>query len=542
MDRKVRRYLKGLDHAGAVLAVMGFTASLTPSLLPRPWAMQGVVCGLGTATAYAFGVTLSWLARHLGVPQPSPVLRRRIRFAIIATAAIAVPWVLVKSIGWQDESRRAVQMSEQSHWLYIGVVPIAALVAVVLLAAARVVHNLYVAVTRRLLRFIPLVAAKLLAAVVVTTLVISAASGLFYRGFVSAVSWAYSGYDRSNYAGIVQPRSTLRSGGTSSLVPWETLGRKGRAFVGSGPSAADISALTGRSAIEPIRVYAGLKSAPTLQDEANLVLDELKRTAAFDRAVLGVATTAGTGWVNPNEADPLEYMFGGNTAIASMQYSIQPSWISFLVDKSLARQAGRRLFNTIYDYWHTLPATHRPRLVVFGESLGAYGASAAFSGVADLTARTDGVLLVGPPNDTELWRELTDARAAGSLEGLPTYGDGKTVRFAATSGDLKPPDGSTLAPKLVFLQHASDPVVWWSTKLVWRKPDWLREPPGRDVAPQMRWVPFLSFWQVSCDLTISFYVPAGHGHHYGPEVIAAWAAILHPPGWTDADTASLSRL
>src|SRR5205807_1983064 len=124
---------------------------------------------------------------------------------------------------------------------------------------------------------------------------------------------------------------------------------------------------------------------------------------------------------------------------------------------------------------------HRPRLVVFGESLGAFGGSAAFSDIADLLARTDGALFAGPPNSTELWRTLTNERAAGSPERLPIYGDGQTVRFAASGSDLRPADGSLRAPRIVFLQHASDPIVWWSPKLIWREPDWLREPRGPDV-------------------------------------------------------------
>ena len=33
---------------------------------------------------------------------------------------------------------------------------------------------------------------------------------------------------------------------------------------------------------------------------------------------------------------------------------------------------------------------------------------------------------------------------------------------------------------MLFLQHASDPIVWWSEDLLFNRPDWLREPPGRD--------------------------------------------------------------
>jgi uncharacterized membrane protein len=232
-------------------------------------------------------------------------------------------------------------------------------------------------------------------------------------------------------------------------------------------------------------------------------------------------------------------MYGGNTAIASIQFSYLPSWISFLAQRARARQASRLLFNTIYAHWSALPAAHRPKLVVFGESMGAYGAEGAFSGVADITDRTSGALFVGPPNDTEVWRELTSARVKGSPEWRPVYGDGRTVRFVASASDLYLPGGDLRHPRIVYLQHASDPVVWWSPGLIWHKPDWLAEPRGPGVTSQMQWYPFVTFWQISADLIVSSATP-GFGHHYGTEIPAAWAAILHPPGWSAAETAKIT--
>ena len=127
------------------------------------------------------------------------------------------------------------------------------------------------------------------------------------------------------------------------------------------------------------------------------MLAELKRTNAFDRQVLGVATSTGAGWLDPWQSGSLEYLYGGDSALASMQYSYFPSWISFLIDRPKALEAGRELFNTVYDYWKSLPADHRPKLVVFGESLGAFGGNAAFTDIDDLLARTDGALFTGPP-------------------------------------------------------------------------------------------------------------------------------------------------
>ncbi|NMH95911.1 alpha/beta hydrolase [Pseudonocardia acidicola] len=536
---RLRRYLRGLDHIGLVFALLAFLCSLTPSLLPRSWVLQGLVSGLSATAGYAIGVAVTEVGRRAGVPSLPARAHRRVRWGITGFAVIAVPAMLWLSASWQNDVRRAVAMPAQGHYLYLGVFAIGAAVFAGLIGLARLFGDLYNAVLRRMRRFIPVPALRLLAAGLITVLVVVLLNGALYHGLVLAADHAFSSVDRRTDAGALPPSSPLRSGGPGSLVSWNSLGRTGRDFVSSGPTVSDIEQLTGRPAVAPIRVYAGASSAASLRSQAELVLAELKRTGAFDRPLLAVATTTGTGSIDPTLADPLEYMYGGDTAIAALQYSHLPSWISFIVDRTRARQAGRTLFDEVYGYWADLPPDHRPRLVVCGESLGTFGGSAAFSGVADLTTRTQGALFVGPPNSTDLWRELTDQRVPGSPERLPVYGDGQTVRFAATPADLRAPDRSLPSPRAVFVQHASDPIVWWSTALIWTEPDWLAEPRGPDVVPAVRWYPLVTFWQITCDMIISLQPPPGHGHHYGAEVPIAWAAILHPPGWTDANTAAL---
>ena len=535
---RLRRALR-LDGCGCGLGLLTFLLSLTPSLVPRMWGIQGVVSGVSAAVGYALGVAVGYIARRVGVPRLPRRAARMLRHALVAFAMVSIPTMLWLGATWQNDIRRAFGAPLAARELYVGVLFVAAGVAFALVVAGRLLRRSYAAATRLLLRFVPRYIARLAAVLLIGVVVASVANGVLYRGLLLTADRLSKSYDLGNDPGVVQPTSSLRSGGPGSLVPWNSLGRRGRAFVTQAPSVADIESLTGRPAIQPIRVYAGLTSAPSVPQEAALVLAELKRTGAFDRALLAVAASTGSGGVERQVADPLEYMYGGNTAIASMQYSYLPSWIAFVVDRSRARQSTRMLFDTIYDYWATLPATHRPRLVVFGESLGAYAAASAFSGVADLTTRTSGALFSGPPNQTELWRDLTSARTAGSLERLPVYGDGSTVRFVANASDLRNPDGSLQHPHIVFVQHASDPYLWWNTDLIWHKPDWLREPRGPDVAPHMHWFPFLTFWQLSADLAIREHLPAGYGHHDGPEIPAAWAAILDPPGWTDADSAAL---
>ncbi|MEV8019869.1 alpha/beta-hydrolase family protein [Streptomyces sp. NPDC086554] len=68
------------------------------------------------------------------------------------------------------------------------------------------------------------------------------------------------------------------------------------------------------AAKDPVRVYVSASAPESFSDEdpfaakARLAVEELERTGAFERNVLAIAGTTGTGWVNADITDPLEYM------------------------------------------------------------------------------------------------------------------------------------------------------------------------------------------------------------------------------------------
>jgi len=232
-------------------------------------------------------------------------------------------------------------------------------------------------------------------------------------------------------------------------------------------------------------------------------------------------------------------MYDGDTATVAMQYSYLPSWLSFLVDKNRAKESGRALFDAVYGIWADLPEQSRPKLVVFGESLGSFGGETAFSGSADMQNRTDGIVFMGPPADNSLAREFQQQRDPGSPQWQPVFEEGQAVRFIAQPGDVNNVPGAWEDPKVMYIQHASDPISWWSPELLLSEPDWLAEDPGPDLSPAMRWIPLVTFFQVSADLAVANGVPDGHGHKFGLISVDAWAEVLPPDGWTADDTESL---
>ncbi|MGH3101549.1 MAG: alpha/beta-hydrolase family protein, partial [Thermoleophilia bacterium] len=333
-----------------------------------------------------------------------------------------------------------------------------------LVALSRWLRKLYHRAAGRLERWMGRRGARALgwAAVVVGTYLV--VSGVLLNGLAGLADRSFSVRNGTTAEGVEPTTSPLRSGGPGSLVSWDSLGRQGRNIAGTGPTASEIAAFTGSPASEPIRAYAGTLSAADVEERAELAVDDLERAGGFDRANLLVATTTGSGWLDPGAVDSFEYLTGGDSAIVAMQYSYLPSWLSYLVDQKKAREAGRELFDAVYDRWSKLPPAQRPRLFVFGLSLGSFGGETAFSGEYDLRNRTAGALFAGPPNFNTLYREFTDGRDAGSREVEPVYRGGRRVRFTNDVVAGVGPAGWE-GTRILYLQHPSDPIVWWFPSL-----------------------------------------------------------------------------
>lgn len=501
--------------------------------------MQGIVAGLSAAFGYGLGVFLAWLIRTSTGWSPSPLLLRRAWLGFASMGLPVLIWAMSLGQHWQRELHLLTNVKPPVSYAWISILLVGLALLLVLVALARVIRWLERQVTQRLLPRMPSRLARPLAVLIVVFFLVILNNGLVWRGLLSVANSTSGALNNATNQGTFRPMTPERSGSPASHVSWASLGRQGRDFVGLGPNAADLTRFSGQPAKEPVRAYAGLKSADTTQARAALAVRDLRRAGGFDRAVLLVATTTGTGLVDPAAVDSLEYMYNGDTATVAVQYSYLPSFISLLVDDNSEEVAGRELFNEVYDAWRELPADRRPKLLVTGTSIGVVASESAFSGLADVRNRTDGVVWAGAPNFSPLHHMFTQRRERGTPEWLPIYDSGRTVRFVSKPSDLSRPEGPWHRPRVVYLQYGSDPVVFWSPRLAFSKPDWLYEPRAPDVSPDMHWIPVVTFWQVTADLPSTYYVPPGHGHRYGELYADAWAAVAPPPGWSELDTLRL---
>lgn len=525
---------------GTSVGLVFIILSLTPSLLPRGPLFQGIVSGSAGAIGYMFGVFGVWLVQYMrgAATSPKPPRWAWLALAVVSVIGIGSGQYLFHS--WQNDVRDLMDVPHLRWYNY----PQAALLGIVLffvfVTAGQWVRRLVDLMMRLLERVAPPRVSGVVAVGLLLVLSIGLINGVIARAAMDILNSSFNAVNEEDTTASGAPTTPLRSGGPQSQVSWESLGREGRIFVTGGPTTDELTQFNGSPAMEPIRVYAGKNPDGDLEAAAQAAANELQRTGGLDRAVVAIGATTGTGWINEAEASAIEYMFNGDSAIVTMQYSYLPSWLSFLVDQENARQAGVALFEAVDALVRTVPEAQRPRVVMFGESLGSFGGEAPFLALNNLIARTDGALFSGPTFNNTIWTTLTRERDPGSPMWLPTYNQGKNVRFVARADDLNSPAGVDWdEPRVVYLQHASDPIAWWNPDLLFNEPDWLREPRGYDVSPRMNWIPVVTFLQLSADMAVAVDVPDGHGHRYVKDVANAWAAVLQPPGWTDDKTQRL---
>ena len=544
------RYLFGrLCFGGLVVALGFFCLSLTPSLLPRSPLFQGLVSGASTAIGYGLGSAISAGIRQISRQEPSQRSKRIAWRLLLGGSVLFLGIFAWYGAQWQEDVRSLMGMGQlrSYHWLLIAA--IAATIALVLLGVARIVRGLTRLAIKGLARFIPKRIAVGVGVVLAALILYLAVTDVLFGGVVSVVNSAYAKVNGGTSHRVTQSTSELRTGGPESFVSWASLGTEGHDFTGDGgsPTVAEIETFTKEPALAPVRVYIGIESADTLKARTRLAVRELERTGGFDRAVLVIYAATGTGWIDPIAANAIDYMYGGNTAGVGMQYSFLPSWISFLVDSNKAADTSRALTHAVVSRVAQLPPGDRPDVLVFGESLGSFGAESAFPNIEDLLARTDGTLLVGPTFQNPIHDRLRAQRDEPSPFWRPLMDGGKHVRSAIAPSELTDPSlypkGSAWTmPRVAYLQNSSDPVGYFEPSLLWKSPEWLEEPRGPDVSDSIRWIPFVTFAQVGADLAAGGTVPVGHGHVYRGRIVDGWAQLLDPAGWTSKKTEDLKTL
>ena len=527
----------GLSFLGVIAALAMYAVSVSPSLMARSWAWHAVASGILVACGYVAGVVVQNVAQlvirltGLTISASEPV---ELGFRIGIGALFALWWIyaVIQSYRRARKAAALVNMPGETFGEYLLGTAGAVVVSWMLLRIVGALNGLCWMLIASLDAHMPRLAAIVVSMVILFAIMFFLTSKVILRGGIGFFRRKAEQLNMRTARGIYQPVVPERSASPASPVTWESVGGQGRVFLGRGPSRLDIAQVCGGVAMEPIRVYSGMPTGGSgIEQAAATVVAELHRTGAFDRAVILIAASTGSGWVDEWQVQPLEFLTRGNCATASLQYSYVPSALNWLTGLEPAQEASAALFAAVRAELDLMDEADRPALFVCGESLGAFASQSVFESFEDVLARVDGALWVGTPAFTPMHAALTAARHKGSPEVAPVVNNGRRVRFVNEPSDLRTDlYGRELGPwgfpRVVYAQHPSDPVVWWTNKLIWTQPDWLRERAGRDVSLNVEFTRFATYIQVLADLPVAGTAPGGHGHTYHEELIPLWRGIL----------------
>ena len=536
----LQRFLRSLSGGGLVLGTIFFAASLTPTLIPRTFVLQGALSGASFAAGYGIGVAWRWLWQYMGLPElPHRNLGIIKIVATVLCAGVAI-WFLWQASAWQNSIRGLMGLEPVTSIrpVEICLIAIVAFLALMLLARLFLAAVLYASKVAD--RFMPPRVARVIGIAVGIALFWGIASGVLARFALHQIDISFAAIDARIEPNQRRPTAPARTGSAASLIAWNELGRMGRRYIATGPTARDIEAFSQKPALDPIRVYVGLSARGTAEERAELALAELIRVGGFDRSTLVIITPTGTGWVDAASIDTLEYLHNGDVASVAMQYSYLTSPLSLLIEPGYGAETAQALFSAVYKHWTALPKDHRPKLYLNGLSLGAMNSERSANLFEILADPIQGAVWSGPPFDSFIWKKMTANRNPGSPAWLPRFRDGALVRFMNQDGINVPADTPWGPLRIVYVQYASDAITFFNERYAYRRPDWLNAPRGPDVTPQLQWFPVVTMLQLALDMMLANTTPMGYGHVYAPEhYLEAWLAVTDPPGWTPERIAKL---
>jgi uncharacterized membrane protein len=355
------------------------------------------------------------------------------------------------------------------------------------------------------------------------------AAGLYF-GVVSFISRSN---EKIEPAYSTPPDNEYVSAGTKSKSPFEDLGLQGRRYVTDVVTPDLIESTLDEPAVaHPIRVYVGFNSEPLYATgRSEWALDEMDRLGAWDRSYLLLFSPTGTGWVDQTLIESVELMTRGDVATVCIQYGRGPSFLE-VQNVGVGRSQFRQLLWGVKQRLSGMPPEQRPKVLVFGESLGAWSSSdvvmhRGISGFDDY-----GI-------DRALWF------------GLPGLAKWSKTGMRSGSSDLVPP--GTVAAfdhfdqydtldaeerdklRAVIVDHDNDPIAQMSFRSAVKQPPWLDdEDRGRNVPESMGWIPLITFIQVLIDAMNAMRTVPGQfksfGHDYrGDTADFAHGAFQLPP-------------
>ncbi len=416
-----------------------------------------------------------------------------------------------REFGLVDPNRRAIKRAGVMATLKASATGVAAAAAMLTLATAEqlVAHSVKNFLDRKVSRFD------------IGSPVVGHAVAFGMLGVAAGATFVVAKRKIEKGAAVVEPAypepptSQHVTAGPRSLVSFDSIGKEGRRFVLMALSADEISTVMGEPARDPVRVVSGFGPSLTTMERAQLCFEEMVAVGAFDQALVCIAAPTGVGYVSYTFAESVEYLTLGNCAIVVPQYALVPSAMA-LFDTHDGVALQRRVLELSRDHIAAMPHASRPRLVQFGESLGAQVAldvaypegSGAFDGYG-LAAG----LYLGVPFRSTAWNSWRGAVGQFDPSHSMVLASDPELLTGAVNIDGK-------SPNHIMIVHDDDPVNKFGYRLVVAPPWWMGPPSSRPpkVPRETVWRPITTFVLTLVDLLNGMDFKPGEfvrkGHDY----------------------------
>jgi uncharacterized membrane protein len=322
------------------------------------------------------------------------------------------------------------------------------------------------------------------------------------------------------------PESEYVSGGPKSISPFFEVGLQGRRFLTDVVTPDLIESTLGEKAVaHPIRAFVGVNSDPLYPSgRSEMMLDELERLGAFDRKYLLLVSPTGTGWVDQTMIESAEILTRGDIATACIQYGRGPSFLE--VQKvHLGRSQFRGLLWGVRERLRGIPEDERPKVLVFGESLGSWSSSdvVMHQGISGFDhygidhALWFGLVGLAKWSKTGMRQGSSDLVPPGTVGAFDNFGEYE---------ELSEDERKKL--RAVIVDHDNDPIAQMSFRWAVKRPPWLDgDERGRNVPEGMQWVPLITFVQIMVDAMNAMRTVPGQFKSFGHDYRGDTAHFVH---------------
>ncbi len=322
------------------------------------------------------------------------------------------------------------------------------------------------------------------------------------------------------------PTSEYISGGPKSVSSFYEVGLQGRRFLTDVVTPDLIESTLGEKAVaHPIRAFVGVNSEPLYPSgRSEMMLDELERLGAFDRKYLLLVCPTGTGWVDQTLIESAEILTRGDIATACIQYGRGPSFLE--VQKvHVGRTQFRGLLWGVRQRLRDIPKEKRPKVLVFGESLGSWASSdvVMHQGIAGFDhygidhALWFGLVGLAKWSKTGMRQGSSDLVPPGTVEAFDSFGEYEKLSEEERKG-----------LRAVIVDHDNDPIAQMSFRWAVKRPPWLDGTErGRNVPEGMPWVPLITFVQIMVDAMNAMRTVPGQFKSFGHDYRGDTAHFVH---------------